>query len=1119
MKTLSLLGVALALLVSIAASQKPSEQDLAARTAHLDLVSRAAYCATCHPEATAENQQNTHGRAFTDEEARLATARFAIDGCIACHTPRPVFETGIGMNPKKRLSHLEEGDDCLSCHARKGVDFSTFVGGKADCKSAFDERVGTVEACASCHKNHGTPYQWESAEHGKLAGNTCVECHMPKVVRPIAVGGAPVETRRHTFFASRSESQLRKAYSYRSRIEGNEVVVTVENTGAGHNFPTELKQRSVESLVVVRDIDGNEVARSRDIHRDPYKRPYGLMLQVNTQIPSGQSREHRVPITVAAGTIETTLYYKLYYPIEDEHPTMSRRLETRVLPFSGITPSTKPITSAPELDARLPEALPAQAASPGNLADFARPEIGKTNVEIPDGTHEGDIADLIALFQFPVGEANRKAQDVLVSLGAKAVPQLVAALGSWDSKTWTQSKGVLGRMGDVGRKAVVEALSHQELYVRLHAQEALTKFGDLGADRADAIARLKQGLKSEDALARAGSATALGNLKVAEAAELVRPLLDELDWDVCASAAKALAAMGDKPSLPKLRATFERVKPSVETGRDLAWSLAALGDTYGMSFLFDGLAYRDDLVRESFYECFLDLTGVSRGYAPMLPAPERLGALAELRNWWSSEGGAKALRVPRSLQIPGKLRAEVEKLAKEIGGDDMTASTPARNEEIVARFKEIGAPATPMLVDALKWPSGFSDKRAGLLRALAASPDPDALAALIDAARDPVTAVALWAIEGLSALRDPAGIAAAQEFEQRFDGLVATNRVPYGLGSADSVRALVARARARMGDPGGGESLLGLLWSRDASARVTAETTLAEVYGKEDPKEPPVAVDARRMLAELPDARARELQTLQDAWEADVTRAEDLADKAKTTEERLAALAAYDKAEAAAGRYSALDERAWKQDFERTRLGSDAVAELLAKDKAWIDSARWRDALAPGERDGWNLNNVHEGRAHFGPAGLTFELAPDAKVDWSTAASLEFGTREAWRDYEVQIEVTLDSGGIAFVDRCNSSGNGNWGSVLFTPGSAPEGSATSPGLVQPGRSVVLHTRVIGGILERRAERGLEQPASTIEIAPELRVGGLSLSIAAGTKLRITALRVRPLRVDALASAR
>ncbi len=1091
--------------------------DLAARSAHLDLVSRASYCATCHPEATAESLQNTHGRAFSDEEVRLATARFSIEGCIACHTPRPIFETGIGMNPKKRLAHLEEGNDCFSCHARKGFDFSTFVGSAKECKSAFDERVGTVEACASCHKNHGTPYQWENAKHGKLEGNVCIDCHMPKVVRPVAVGEAPRETRRHTFFGSRSESQLRKAYAYRTRIEGNEVVVTIENKGAGHNFPTELKQRAVESVVIVRDLEGNEVSNSRVIHRDPYKRPYGLMLLVNTQIPSGESREYRVPLTIAAGTIETALYYKLYYPIEDQHPTLSRRLETRVIPFSGITPSTKKIESAPELDANLPEALPAEAASPGNLADFARPKIGKTDVEIPDGTHEGDIVKLIALFQFPVGEANRKAQDVLVSLGAKAAPDLVKALGSWDSKTFAQAKGVLGRMGDVGRKAVVDAVAHPELYVQLHAMEALSKFGDLGPDRASAIENLKRGLKSQDALVRAGAAQALGNLKVADAAPLLRPLLDELDWDVVACTARALGAMGDKSALPQLHSTFDRVRISPETGRDVAWALGALGDAYGISFLLDGLDHRDDLVRESFFENFLDLTGASRGYTPMLPAEDRLLALANLRNWWTSEGGSKSLRAPRSLSIPGKLRAEVEKLAKEIGGDDMHASSPAQDEVIVARLKEIGAAATPMLIDGLKWPSGFSDKRAGLLRALAASPDPDALAALIDASRDQVTAVALWAIEGLSALRDPAGVEAARQFAQRFEGLALNQRIPAGLGSADSVRALVARARARMGDAEGGEELLGLLWSSDPAARASAEATLAEVYGTEQPKEAPIAVNARLALAGLPDARARELDALQSAWETQVSAAEKLGAQAKSTPDRLAALASYDRAEALLAPYAALNPRAWAQDFERTHQGSDDVAGVLAKDAAWIDSNPWWNLLSPTERRGWNLSALGSAHAKFDANGLSLEFAPDASMpaDWDATFTMVFGAREAWRDYEVEMEVTIDSGVLVLIDRCDASGNGSESTQICSTGKSGL-LIEATGAVEPGKSVLLRQRVMGGSVVRHTERGIEGAAITTEIPPQVRIGGIGLTIPARTKLLITSLRVRPLRVDAVA---
>ena len=231
---------------------------------------KSSYCAACHPAAYAEHEQNTHGRAFTDEEVRLGTGRFSQADCIICHTPRPVFETGIGQNPIRRHHNLEEGNTCMTCHWKEGQDYSRFTGG-AECTTAFDPRVGSVESCASCHRNHGTPYQWETAPKGKAADNLCIDCHMPRVEREVAVGGPVKIVHSHAFPASRSESQLRRAYAYDAKIDGNEVVVRIENKGAGHNFPTELKQRAVESVVVVQDADGNEVARSRMTFRDPYK--------------------------------------------------------------------------------------------------------------------------------------------------------------------------------------------------------------------------------------------------------------------------------------------------------------------------------------------------------------------------------------------------------------------------------------------------------------------------------------------------------------------------------------------------------------------------------------------------------------------------------------------------------------------------------------------------------------------------------------------------------------------------------------------------------------------------------------------------------------------------------
>ena len=213
---------------------------------------RSAFCKDCHPAQYAEHEQSTHGRAFTDEEVRLATARFSHQDCIICHTPRPIFETGVGMNPIRRHYDLEEGNTCMTCHWKPGVDYAAFHGG-AECRTAFAEGAGSVEACASCHRNHGTPFQWEKSPTGKASGRVCIDCHMKEIERPVAVGGPVRTTRQHLFPASRSVTQVERAYAYDARIEGNAVVVTIRNEGAGHNFPTELKQRSVESLVVVRD--------------------------------------------------------------------------------------------------------------------------------------------------------------------------------------------------------------------------------------------------------------------------------------------------------------------------------------------------------------------------------------------------------------------------------------------------------------------------------------------------------------------------------------------------------------------------------------------------------------------------------------------------------------------------------------------------------------------------------------------------------------------------------------------------------------------------------------------------------------------------------------------------
>ncbi len=817
-------------------------QDPAERQAHEAEVMKSVFCAGCHPAIYAEHAQNTHGRAFTDEEARLATGRFDHGDCIRCHTPRPIFETGIGMNPLRRHHNLEEGNTCMTCHWKPDYDYGQFQGG-AECKTAFHDQVGTVEACASCHRNHGTPYQWEIAPTGKARGRKCMTCHMQVVERPVAVGQPPSRVRSHAFPGARSEQQLRRAYDYEARIEGNEAVVVIANTGTGHNFPTELKQRSVESLIVVRDESGAEVSRSRMVFRDPYKRPYGMKLPVNTQIPAGESREHRVPIRVADGTVDCELHFKLYYPIEDHHPDLARRLEVRRLAFAGVTPSDKEVVSAPDVRVQTPEGIAAEAAGPAHLVDYARPPIGTVAVDVPEGADDATIAKLIEMFQFPVPEGNRRAQARLVEIGAAAVPALIEALGSWDNKTWKQAQSVLQRIGAPAAPALLAAMDHEQLYVRVHARELAARFA-WGEHKEAALAALADDLDAAQPLDRAGAAETLGLLYGKQHAAAVRPLLADGDPDVVRAAARALALFDDREALPAIEAAL-RAAPWLETRRDLAEAAAAMGSPAGIPVLLEQLDLTDDLLREAAFEAFFAVTAMHEGYDPFMPRDERLAALALLQARWAESGGADVLRRPP--RPDARTHAHAFSLVSKLGGGAGTVPG-GDDQELVDELLAMGESAVPALIQGLKFPAGFDLKRARICECLGNIGSGNAAPVLASTLRDPVVAVAAWACWALESCGDAANLPALSRYQDRLLTLRAQGRVPQGL-VIDRLLMQVARTRLQLGEDTAKNDLAGLLMSADEGTRRLAIEALQRRFGETRGYDPDAPAAERRLAA------------------------------------------------------------------------------------------------------------------------------------------------------------------------------------------------------------------------------------------------------------------------------
>ena len=580
------------------------------------------------------------------------------------------------------------------------------------------------------------------------------------------------------------------------------------------------------------------------VFRDPYKRPYGLELPVNTQIPGGETRTHRVPIGVANGTVETTLFFKLYYPIDDYHPDLARVLEARSLPFSGITPSSEPVLSDPEVQVVTPEGIGPETAGVANLPDYNRPPIGQVAVEIPTGATPEDIQKLIDLFQFPVPEANGKARTRLAEIGLPAVPALIEGLSSWDNKTFNQSIQVLEKIGEPARQAVVAALDDPRLYVRLHARELAVKQQWRSADVAAALLR---GLEADAPLDRASAAQASGALHCTAHAERLRALLADADPDVVRSAALALGHLGAKEAVSELEAALARAR-YVETRRDLGYALARLGSAAGMPVLLAGLDYEDDLIRESFFELFFAVTGVHGGYEPLAPRPERLDALARLQAWWAQEGAPEKLQ-PFPTDADPIAEAHAWKLVGDIGGNDMVASTPEKDQDLEEELVSMGGYAVPALVRGLKFPPGFADKRAALCRILGRIGDPRGAPALAATLRDPVVSVAAWAAWALEPLADPATRPALVRYEQRLRTLMATGTLPSEAGPGDRLLAQAARTRLALGDDSARNTLASLLLSEDGLARELAFTALERRFEEDRGYDPEADVEARREAA------------------------------------------------------------------------------------------------------------------------------------------------------------------------------------------------------------------------------------------------------------------------------
>ena len=213
-------------------------------------------CNACHYEshdtwAVSAHANSSHNQAFFQAVQQAGTP-----ACLVCHLPLDVqqpelvvYEQGdinhptTSLNPSFDATTFSEGVTCAACHLRDGLVVTSRPIEEAPHPTIWSPELTTSSACASCHQLtwegadlpiYDTYGEWQRSAYAK-AGVECQDCHM----RSGTLGHGTTSHAMHTPSA-RAISVLTDV-STLSLARGGApitVTVTIQNTGAGHSFPT-----------------------------------------------------------------------------------------------------------------------------------------------------------------------------------------------------------------------------------------------------------------------------------------------------------------------------------------------------------------------------------------------------------------------------------------------------------------------------------------------------------------------------------------------------------------------------------------------------------------------------------------------------------------------------------------------------------------------------------------------------------------------------------------------------------------------------------------------------------------------------------------------------------------
>ncbi len=263
-------------------------------------------CGKCHQAVYDEWKQTLHAGAWLDRVYRMSAGDPPKMECRACHSMEPILAREISVDysyrPIFRDYNHDDGVGCVACHVRAdGTVAARRTVPDAPCRPVRDDRITTPEYCGACHNpSHDAYYEWKSSAYA-ANGVTCNDCH----ARPVLRDGKRVGFS-HDFPGGNSPEQVRKAVRVQTRLEGRDVVITLDNL-TGHKFPGEVPTRIFIIEILPIDAEGKEM-ESIDIG---LKRPFKSQVGVpDTRLLPDEKRVIRQTLPAGAVAVRVTSWWK-----------------------------------------------------------------------------------------------------------------------------------------------------------------------------------------------------------------------------------------------------------------------------------------------------------------------------------------------------------------------------------------------------------------------------------------------------------------------------------------------------------------------------------------------------------------------------------------------------------------------------------------------------------------------------------------------------------------------------------------------------------------------------------------------------------------------------------------